>query len=61
MLIHSKIGTLITFHADMSSIITNCTGSGQIAKEALQYVDLNPIPVWQSGREVICRGKCLRL
>ena len=46
MLTHGEIGTPITFHRDMSSIITNCAGSVQMTNEPLQYVHLNPIPVW---------------
>jgi hypothetical protein len=61
MVTHSKVGTLITFHRDMSSIITNCAGSGKMTKEPLQYVDLNPVPVWQLGRVVICRGQFLQV
>jgi len=46
MLTRSKIGTPITFRGDKSSIITNCAGSVPMTNEPLQYVHLNPIPVW---------------
>jgi hypothetical protein len=60
MLTHSQLGTPITFHGDMSSIIINHACSGQMTKEPLQYVVQNPIPSWQLGIEVIYKGKCLR-
>jgi hypothetical protein len=32
-----------------------------MTNEPLQYVHLNPIPVWELAREVICRVKRLRV
>ena len=61
MLTGSKIGTPSTFCGDMSSIITNSAGGVQMTNEPLQYVHLNPIPVWYLVREVICRSKSLRI
>jgi len=61
MLTCVKVDTLITFGADMSSIITYCTGSVQMTYRPIQYVHLNPFPVWSVGREEICRGKSVRV
>ena len=46
MLTFSKMGTLIAFRGNESSIITNCAGSLPMTNKPLQYVHLNPIPVW---------------
>ena len=57
ILTRSKIDTAITFWGDMSSIITYCAGCVQVTYEPIQYVHLNPFPVWLVGREEICRGE----
>jgi hypothetical protein len=50
-----------TFYTDMSSIITYCTGCVHMTYEPMQYVYMNPLPVWYVGMEVIYRGKRLRV
>jgi len=41
-----KIDTAITFCGDMSSIITYCAHSVRVTYVQIQYVHLNPYPVW---------------
>ena len=42
----TKIDTPTAFCGDMSSIMTYCAGSVQMTYEPIQYVHLNPFPVW---------------
>jgi len=46
MLTPSKIGTPITFRGEKLSVITNRALSVPMTNEPLQFVHLNPIPVW---------------
>jgi len=46
MFTRRKIGTPITFRGDKSSVIGKCAGSVPMTNESLQFVYLNPIPVW---------------
>jgi hypothetical protein len=41
-----KIDTPTTDCGDMSSIIENCAGCVHMTYEPIQYVHLNPFPVW---------------
>jgi len=46
ILMCSKIDTAVTFWGDMSSMIIDCAGCGQVTYEPIQYVHLNPFPIW---------------
>jgi hypothetical protein len=58
---YRNIGSQITFCGDMWLIIAHCAGIVQNTDMAEQYVHLNPIPVRECAREVICRGKAYML
>jgi hypothetical protein len=42
----NKIHLTFTFCGEMLSIITYCAGCVQVTYEPIQYVHLNPFPVW---------------
>ena len=52
MLTGSEIGTPITSGGEKSSIVTNSAYNAQMTNKLLEYVRLNPIPVWLFAREV---------
>jgi len=60
MLTYCIIGTPMTFHWDLSSIIAICSSCPQMKYQVLEFVHLNLNPVCELAVDVICCCKSLR-
>jgi len=57
----STVGTRIAFQIDMTSLIAICLSIPQAMHELSTFLCRNPISVWWSGRDAICRGNSLQV